>query len=128
MTRHISKRKILSLLKRINALALSMEALSNQELKSKMDELKEKVSNGTTLESILVEVYAIVREVDKRVLGLYPYDEQIMGAIVLHYGDIAEMKTAEGKTLTATMPLVLNALKGQCVFLLTTNEYFGTKR
>ncbi len=127
MTRHISKRKILSLLKRINALALSMESLSNQELKSKMDELKEKVSNGTTLESILVEVYAIVREVDKRVLGLYPYDEQIMGAIVLHYGDIAEMKTAEGKTLTATMPLVLNALKGQCVFLLTTNEYLALR-
>ncbi|MCC9746934.1 accessory Sec system translocase SecA2, partial [Streptococcus agalactiae] len=79
------------------------------------------------LDDILVDAFAVIREANKRILGLFPYDAQVMGAIALHQGTIAEMKTGEGKTLTATMPLYLNALTGKGAILVTTNDYLAKR-
>src|SRR5881409_4253346 len=96
----------------ITSLEPDFEQLSDEELAAKTVEFKQRYENGETLEELLFEAYAAVREAAKRTLGLRPFDVQVMGAIVLHEGDIAEMKTGEGKTLVATMPLYLNALPG----------------
>ena len=100
-----------------------MAALSDEELKAKTDEFKQRYQNGESLDDLLYEAFAVVREGAKRVLGLYPYPVQIMGGIVLHHGDVPEMRTGEGKTLTATMPVYLNALAGEGVHVVTVNEY-----
>lgn len=100
-----------------------MAAMSDDELKSKTDEFKERYKKGESLDSLLFEAFAVVREAAKRVLGLFPYKVQVMGGIVLHHGDVPEMRTGEGKTLTATMPVYLNALAGQGVHVVTVNEY-----
>src|SRR3989440_4555570 len=103
------------------------EELSDEELAAKTAEFKQRYDNGETLEELLFDAFAAVREAAKRTLGLRPFDVQVMGAIVLHEGDIAEMKTGEGKTLVATMPLYLNALPGHNVHLVTVNDYLAKR-
>ena len=105
------------ILKEINGLADEMAGLSNLELKNKTQEFKERLAQGESLDDLLPEAFAVVREADKRVLGMFPYDVQVMGGIVMHQGHIAEMNTGEGKTLTATMPVYLNALSGEGAIL-----------
>ncbi|MBO0421596.1 preprotein translocase subunit SecA [Enterococcus plantarum] len=121
-------------LKRLDGIAGQVEshasaiaALSDEELKAKTDEFKSRYQKGETLDQLLPEAFAVVREAAKRVLGLYPYRVQLMGGIVLHDGNIPEMRTGEGKTLTATMPVYLNALTGEGVHVVTVNEYLATR-
>ena len=104
-----------------------MAAMSDEELKAKTDEFKERYNKGESLDSLLYEAFAVVREAAKRVLGLFPYKVQVMGGIVLHHGDVPEMRTGEGKTLTATMPVYLNALSGKGVHVVTVNEYLSER-
>src|SRR3954470_3797670 len=104
-----------------------LEPLSDEELAAKTLEFKQRYENGETLEELLFEAYAAVREAAKRALGQRPFDVQVMGGIVLHEGDIAEMKTGEGKTLVATQPLYLNALAGNGVHLVTVNDYLAKR-
>jgi preprotein translocase, secA subunit len=120
-------RKLTKIAKKVEGYANEMEALSDEELQAKTDEFKERYQNGETLDDLLPEVFAVVREASKRVLGLYPYRVQIMGGVVLHHGDVPEMRTGEGKTLTATMPVYLNALAGEGVHVVTVNEYLATR-
>ena len=100
-----------------------MAAMTDEQLQAKTEEFKQRYQNGETLDELLYEAFAVVREGAKRVLGLFPYKVQVMGGIVLHHGDVPEMRTGEGKTLTATMPVYLNALAGQGVHVVTVNEY-----
>ena len=104
-----------------------MAALTDDQLKAKTVEFKERYQNGESLDSLLYEAFAVVREGAKRVLGLFPYKVQVMGGIVLHHGDVPEMRTGEGKTLTATMPVYLNALSGKGVHVVTVNEYLSER-
>lgn len=108
-------------------LAGAMEALSDDELKAKTQQLKDRYQNGETLDDLLVEAFAASREAARRTIGEYPYKVQIMGAIAMHGGDIAEMKTGEGKTLTSTMCVYLNALAGQGVHVITVNDYLASR-
>lgn len=112
---------------KIDKLAPQMSELSDEELKQKTEEFKARYAKGETLDDLLFEAFAVVREAAKRVLGLFPYKVQMMGGIVLHEGGIPEMKTGEGKTLTATMPVYLNALSGEGVHVVTVNEYLSTR-
>ena len=100
-----------------------MAAMTDEQLQAKTEEFKQRYQNGETLDQLLYEAFAVVREGAKRVLGLFPYKVQVMGGIVLHHGDVPEMRTGEGKTLTATMPVYLNALAGKGVHVVTVNEY-----
>ena len=100
-----------------------LAALTDEQLQAKTEEFKQRYQNGETLDQLLYEAFAVVREGAKRVLGLFPYKVQVMGGIVLHHGDVPEMRTGEGKTLTATMPVYLNALSGKGVHVVTVNEY-----
>ena len=104
-----------------------MAALSDDELKAKTVEFKQRYQDGESLDDLLYEAFAVVREGAKRVLGLFPYKVQVMGGIVLHHGDVPEMRTGEGKTLTATMPVYLNALSGKGVHVVTVNEYLSER-
>ena len=104
-----------------------MAALTDDQLKAKTVEFKERYQDGESLDSLLYEAFAVVREGAKRVLGLFPYKVQVMGGIVLHHGDVPEMRTGEGKTLTATMPVYLNALSGKGVHVVTVNEYLSER-
>ncbi|MFE5428469.1 preprotein translocase subunit SecA [Peribacillus simplex] len=109
----------------VEALADETAALSDEQLRVKTDEFKERYQNGETVDDLLVEAFAVAREGAKRALGLYPYRVQIMGGASLHDGNISEMKTGEGKTLTSTMPVYLNALTGKGVHVVTVNEYLA---
>ncbi|WP_205029724.1 preprotein translocase subunit SecA [Streptococcus porcinus] len=120
-------RKLEKIAKKVESYADQMEALSDQDLQAKTPEFKERYQKGETLEQLLPEAFAVVREAARRVLGLYPYRVQIMGGIVLHNGDVPEMRTGEGKTLTATMPVYLNAIAGEGVHVITVNEYLSTR-
>ena len=111
----------------INALEPEYEKLSDEDLRHKTDIFKERLANGETLDDILVEAFATVREASKRVLGLRHYDVQLIGGIVLHQGKITEMKTGEGKTLVATCPVYLNALAGKGVHVITVNDYLAKR-
>ncbi|PLR78228.1 preprotein translocase subunit SecA [Bacillus sp. V3-13] len=111
----------------IDSLAQDIEKLSDENIREKTEEFKSRYQNGETLEELLPEAFAVVREAAKRVLGLYPYHVQLMGAAALHDGNIAEMKTGEGKTLTATMPVYLNAITGKGVHVVTVNEYLASR-
>lgn len=104
-----------------------MAALTDEQLQAKTEEFKQRYQNGETLDQLLYEAFAVVREGAKRVLGLFPYKVQVMGGIVLHHGDVPEMRTGEGKTLTATMPVYLNALSGKGVHVVTVNEYLSER-
>ncbi len=115
------------ILKKINKLAPKMKALSDSELSGLTDVFKGRLSKGENLDKIMIDAYAAIREAADRVLGMYPRDVQILGAIALHQGKIAEMKTGEGKTLVAAMPLYLNALTGQSTILVTMNNYLACR-
>ncbi|MDG3375135.1 preprotein translocase subunit SecA, partial [Vibrio parahaemolyticus] len=115
-----------SIAKKVELHADKMAALTDEQLQAKTDEFKGRYQKGETLDQLLPEAFAVVREAAKRVLGLYPYHVQLMGGIVLHDGNIPEMRTGEGKTLTATMPVYLNALSGEGVHVVTVNEYLAT--
>ncbi len=111
----------------INALESSIESLSDEELSAKTEEFKDRLRNGESLDDLLPEAFAVVRETSKRTIGLRHYDIQLLGGIVLHQGEIAEMRTGEGKTLVATLPLYLNALSGKGVHLVTVNDYLARR-
>ena len=120
-------RKAKRILKKINALKRKMQSLSDQELSAKTLEFRERLTKGETVDDLLVEAFAVVREADRRVLGMFPYDVQVLGGIIIHQGNVAEMNTGEGKTLTATLPVYLNALTGKGTMLVTTNEYLAKR-
>lgn len=120
-------KKIMPIVKKINDLEPSITALSDEELKAKTPEFKERLANGETLDDILPEAFAVVREAAKRVLGMRHFDVQLIGGIVLHQGRISEMKTGEGKTLVSTCPAYLNALSGNGVHIVTVNDYLARR-
>ena len=124
---HFQIQRLKKILAKVKSFESEMAGLSDAELRKKTQEFKERLAAGETLDDLLPEAYAVVREADKRVLGMFPYDVQVMGAIVLHEGNVAEMATGEGKTLTATMPLYLNALSSQGAMLVTTNTYLALR-
>ncbi len=118
-------KRVMPLVEQINGLEDSMKKLSDAELRNKTTEFKERLSKGETLDDILPEAFAVVREASVRVLGMRPFDVQLIGGIILHQGRIAEMKTGEGKTLVATLPAYLNALTGEGVHVVTVNDYLA---
>lgn len=120
-------KKLQKTVDKINALESTMERLSDSELRNKTEEFKGRLAKGETLDDILPEAFAVVREAAKRTLNMRPFDVQLMGGIVLHQGRIAEMKTGEGKTLVATMPVYLNALTGKGVHVVTVNDYLAKR-
>ena len=120
-------RRLGKLADKVIALESQMAALEDADFPVKTEEYKERYAKGESLDSLLPEAFALVREGAKRVLGLFPYKVQIMGGITLHDGNIAEMRTGEGKTLTATMPVYLNALSGDGVHVVTVNEYLASR-
>ncbi|KPG71155.1 preprotein translocase subunit SecA [Enterococcus sp. RIT-PI-f] len=111
----------------VEAHADEMAALTDEQIREKTDEFRRRYQGGETLDQLLPEAFAVVREAAKRVLGLYPYHVQLMGGVVLHDGNIPEMRTGEGKTLTATLPVYLNAISGEGVHVVTVNEYLATR-
>ena len=119
--------KVKKILHQINLKKEEMASLTDDELAGKTQEFKDRIAAGESLDDLLVEAFAVVREADKRILGMFPYDVQVMGGIVIHQGNVSEMNTGEGKTLTATMPVYLNALSGQGVMLVTTNDYLAKR-
>ena len=112
---------------KINSLEPEIQKLTDEELRHKTIEFKEQLADGKTLDDILPEAFAVVREASKRVLGMRHFDVQLIGGIVLHQGRIAEMKTGEGKTLVATLPVYLNALSGKGVHVITVNDYLAKR-
>ena len=120
-------KSIYPIVDKIEAMADEYRALTDEELRAKTPEFKARLANGETLDDILPEAFAAVREAAGRVLGLYPYRVQLIGGIVLHQGRIAEMKTGEGKTLVATLPAYLNALTGNGVHIVTVNDYLAKR-
>ena len=120
-------KSIYPIVDKIEAMAEEYKAMSDAELQAKTPEFKSRLQNGETLDDILPEAFATVREASRRVLGLYPYRVQLVGGVVLHQGRIAEMKTGEGKTLVATLPAYLNALTGNGVHIVTVNDYLAKR-
>ncbi|MDE0518021.1 MAG: preprotein translocase subunit SecA, partial [Bdellovibrionales bacterium] len=120
-------KSFIPLVEKINSLEPQMQALSNEQLQNKTAEFKEQIKNGRSLEDLLPESFAACREASYRVLGLRHYDVQLIGGVVLHRGQIAEMKTGEGKTLVATLPIYLNALGGQGCHVVTVNDYLAKR-
>ncbi len=120
-------KRIKPLVDKIEALRPTMQALSDEDLRNKTTEFKERLSNGETLDDLLPEAFAVVREADKRVLGMEPYRVQLIGGIILHQGRIAEMKTGEGKTFVAALPSYLNGLTGKGVHIVTVNDYLAKR-
>ena len=120
-------KRIMPIVEKINGLEDSMKELSDSELAAKTPYFKEQLKNGKTLDDILPETFAVVREASKRVLGMRHFDVQLIGGIILHQGRIAEMKTGEGKTLVATLPVYLNALTGEGVHVITVNDYLAKR-
>src|SRR5689334_14121194 len=111
----------------INTLSDDVEKLSDAELRAKTDEFKKRVADGEDLDDLLPEAFAVAREASWRVLGMRPFLVQIMGGAALHYGNVAEMKTGEGKTLTCVLPAYLNALSGNGVHVVTVNDYLAKR-
>ena len=120
-------KRIMPVVDRIESLEPEIQALSDAQLRAKTDEFKRRLKEGQTLDDILPEAFAVVREASVRVLGMRHYRVQLIGGIVLHQGRIAEMKTGEGKTLVATLPLYLNALEGKGAHLVTVNDYLARR-
>ena len=120
-------KKIMPIVDRIEALEPEYKTLTDSELRAKTDEFKQRLSSGETLDDILPEAFATVREAASRVLGMRPFKVQLIGGVVLHQGRIAEMKTGEGKTLVATLPAYLNALRGEGVHIVTVNDYLARR-
>ena len=115
------------LVKKVNNIEDSISRLTNTELRNKTYEFKERLKKGETLDDLMIEAFAVVRQASNRVLKMRHYDVQVIGGMVLHHGKIAEMKTGEGKTLVATLPIYLNALEGKGVHVVTTNEYLAQR-
>ena len=120
-------KRVMPIVQKINGLEDEMSKLSDKELRGKTEYFKEQLKNGKTLDDILPEAFAVVREASKRVLGMRHFDVQLIGGIILHQGRIAEMKTGEGKTLVATLPVYLNALEGKGVHVITVNDYLAKR-
>ena len=120
-------KRIQVLVDKINAQEPAISGLPDAGLRAKTDEFKKRLEEGETLDDILPEVFAVVREASKRTLGMRHFDVQLIGGIVLHSGRISEMKTGEGKTLVATLPAALNALAGRGVHLVTVNDYLARR-
>ena len=119
--------RVMPIVEKINALEEEISKLTDEELKNKTNIFKEQLAQGKTLDDILPEAFAVVREASKRVLGMRHFDVQLIGGIILHQGRIAEMKTGEGKTLVATLPVYLNALEGKGVHVITVNDYLAKR-
>src|SRR5262245_21868290 len=119
------RRKLEAAAAQVNAIEDDFVSMSDGELQAQTDEFKKRLADGESLDSLLPEAFATVREAAKRVLGQRPYDVQLMGGAALHFGNIAEMKTGEGKTLVANLPSYLNALTGEGVHVVTTNDYLA---
>ena len=120
-------KRVKPIVEKINSLEPEVQKLSDDELRNKTVEFKDRLAKGETLDSILPEAFAVVREASKRVLGMRHFDVQLIGGIILHQGRIAEMKTGEGKTLVATLPVYLNALTGKGVHVVTVNDYLAKR-
>ena len=120
-------KKLRPLVDQIESLEPQMQALSDEELREKTAAFKQRYANGETLDELLPEAFAAVREAAQRVLGMRPYRVQLIGGIILHQGRIAEMKTGEGKTLVAILPAYLNALSGDGVHIVTVNDYLAKR-
>ena len=118
-------KRITSIVDKIESLRSDMQALSDEELRGKTQEYKNRLQEGATLDDLLPEAFATVREAAKRVLGMEHYRVQLIGGIILHQGRIAEMRTGEGKTLVSTLPAYLNALEGKGVHVVTVNDYLA---
>src|SRR5690606_84086 len=112
---------------RINGLEPQFEKLSDDELKGQTEIFKKRIADGESLDSILPEAFAVVREASKRVMKMRHFDVQMVGGLALHHGKVAEMRTGEGKTLTATLPVYLNALSGNGVHVVTVNDYLASR-
>ena len=120
-------KRVYPIVDKIEAMGPAMQKLSDEELRAKTDEFKKRLSEGETLDDLLVEAYAVVREAATRVLGMRHYRVQLIGGVILHQGRIAEMKTGEGKTLVSTLPAYLNALEGKGVHIVTVNDYLANR-
>lgn len=119
--------KIRKILAKINALAPHYKEMPEEELRGETKRFKQRLKDGESLDDLLPEAFATIREANRRVLGMFPFDVQVIGGIVLHQGKIAEMRTGEGKTLTATMPLYLNSLTEKGAILVTVNDYLAKR-
>src|SRR5919106_3550588 len=120
-------KRLMPLVAKINDLEPGIEALSDNQLRDKTTELKQRAANGEPLDDLLPDAFAVVREAGRRVLNMRHYDVQLIGGMVLHSGKISEMKTGEGKTLVATLPAYLNGLAGQGVHVVTVNDYLARR-
>ena len=120
-------RQYTAVVRQINALEAGLAALSDEALRAKTDEFKRRFANGESLDALLPEAFAVVREAGKRALGMRHFDVQLIGGMALHHGKIAEMRTGEGKTLVSTLPAYLNALTGQGVHIVTVNDYLAQR-
>jgi preprotein translocase subunit SecA len=120
-------KKLQPIVEAVNNLEAEYEKMSDEEIKNKTEDFKKQLKEGKTLDDILTEAFATVREAAKRTLGMRHYDVQIIGAAALHKGKIAEMRTGEGKTLTSTLPVYLNALEGKGVHVVTVNDYLAKR-
>ncbi len=120
-------KRIMPIVEKIESLEKKMQAMTDDELKAMTPHFKKRLKEGETLDDILPEAFAVVREASKRVLGMRHFKVQLIGGIVLHQGRIAEMKTGEGKTLVATLPVYLNALEGKGVHVVTVNDYLAKR-
>lgn len=120
-------KRIYPIADKIEALEPEFEKLTDEELRAKTDEYKNRLKNGETLDDLLPEAFAAVREASKRVLGMRHYRVQLLGGIILHQGRITEMRTGEGKTLVSTLPAYLNALEGKGVHIVTVNDYLAKR-
>jgi preprotein translocase subunit SecA len=120
-------KRMMKIAEQINALEPDMQKMSDTSLAAKTDEFKQRLADGAELESLLPEAFAVVREASRRTLGMRHFDVQLIGAVTLHEGNIAEMRTGEGKTLVATMPVYLNALTGKGVHVITVNDYLARR-
>ncbi|MCH8051337.1 MAG: preprotein translocase subunit SecA [Chloroflexi bacterium] len=120
-------KKLWPIVKEVNAFEDAIHPLTDEQLRAKTDDFRERLADGETLDDILPEAFAVVREMSQRRLGMRPFDVQILGGVVLHQGKISEMKTGEGKTLVATLPIYLNGLAGQGVHLITVNDYLAKR-
>ena len=118
-------KKLKKVAERTNALEDKIKALTDAEMKAKTTEFKRRLEDGAKLDDLMPEAFAVVREASRRVLGMRHFDVQLMGGAALHWGNIAEMKTGEGKTLVATLPSYLNALEGKGVHVVTVNDYLA---
>ncbi len=120
-------KRVIPIVDKIEAMEPEMEKLSDDELKAKTSEFKQRLEEGQTLDDILPEAYAVVREASKRTIGLRHFRVQLIGGVILHQGRITEMRTGEGKTLVSTLPAYLNALEGKGVHIVTVNDYLAKR-